>query len=242
MHLHLTGKQALVTGATAGIGKAIATTLAKEGAHVIIHGRNAEKVNKTMQEIQMDYPTALLQSCIADLGTKNGCAQVIEEYPTLDILINNVGVFEPREYYETTDEEWFHMFEMNVMNGVRLTRHYIREMIDRDTGKIIFISSESAVSPAQEMAHYSATKTMQLSISRSLAELTKGTNVTVNTILPGSTLTEGASNMLHTMYDKDGITMEEAEKKFMRENRPTSLIQRFIRPQEIANLVVFFKF
>ncbi|AJS60200.1 SDR family NAD(P)-dependent oxidoreductase [Paenibacillus sp. IHBB 10380] len=239
MQLHLKGKTALVTGSTSGIGKAIAISLVAEGATVLINGRYEEKVNQIIKEIQKQYPDAILQSAVADLGTEQGCQELIKKYAEVDILINNLGIFEPAEYFDIPDEEWFKFFEVNIMSGVRLTRHYLKQMIQKNEGRIVFIASEAAIMPSQEMAHYSATKTMQLSLSRSLAELTKGTNVTVNTIMPGSTLTEGVETMLNTLYPNENLTIQEAEKRFMNENRPTSIIQRLIRPEEIANLVTF---
>lgn len=239
MFLNLKGKTALVTGSTAGIGKAIAMSLAMEGVTVIINGRHEEKVKQTMKEIQEQAPEAVLQSLVSDLGSEKGCQKAIEEYPEVDILINNLGIFEPKEYFNIPDEDWFKMFEVNIMSGVRLTRWYLNQMIQKKEGRVIFIASEAAIMPSQEMAHYSATKTMQLSLSRSLAELTKGTNVTVNTIMPGSTLTEGVETMLNSLYPNEKLNMEEAELRFMKENRPTSIIQRLIRPEEIAHFVTF---
>ncbi|GIN20570.1 SDR family NAD(P)-dependent oxidoreductase [Siminovitchia fordii] len=239
MNLNLKGKTALVTGSTSGIGKAIAMSLVAEGATVLINGRREEKVDQTIKENQAKYPDAILQSVVADLGTEQGCQKVIEKYSEVDILINNLGIFEPVEYFDIPDEDWFKLFETNIMSGVRLTRRYLKQMIQKKEGRVIFIASEAAIMPSQEMAHYSATKTMQLSLSRSLAELTKGTNVTVNTVMPGSTLTEGVETMLNTLYPNEKLTMEEAEKRFMKENRPTSIIQRLIRPEEIAHLVTF---
>lgn len=231
MQLHLEGKTALVTGSTSGIGKAIAKSLVQEGAAVIVNGRHENKVKQTIEEIRIDHPEAALYPAVADLGT--------EEYPRVDILINNLGIFEPAEYFDIPDSEWFKFFEVNIMSGVRLSREYLQRMLEKNEGRVIFIASEAAIMPSQEMAHYSATKTMQLSLSRSLAELTKGTKVTVNTVMPGSTLTEGVETMLNTLYPGEKLTIEEAEIKFMKENRPTSIIQRLIRPEEIADLVVF---
>lgn len=239
MFLNLKGKTALVTGSTAGIGKAIAKSLVLEGVTVIINGRHEDKVLQTIKELQEQYPEASLQPLISDLGTAEGCQKATEEYPKVDILINNLGIFEPKEYFNISDEEWLKMFEVNIMSGVRLTRWYLNQMIQKREGRVIFIASEAAIMPSQEMAHYSATKTMQLSLSRSLAELTKGTNVTVNTIMPGSTFTEGVETMLNTLYPNEHLTMEEAEMRFMKENRPTSIIQRLIRPEEIAHFVTF---
>ena len=199
MQLYLKGKTALVTGSTAGIGKAIAMSLVEEGVTVLINGRREEKVNQMIKEIQAKYPDAILQSVVADLGTEQGCQEVIEKYSEVDILINNLGIFEPVEYFDIPDKDWFKFFETNIMSGVRLTRWYLKQMIQKKEDRVIFIASEAAIMPSQEMAHYSATKTMQLSLSRSLAELTKETNVTVNTVMPGSTLTEGVETMLHSL-------------------------------------------
>ncbi len=239
MFLNIKGQTALVTGSTAGIGKAIAKSLVAEGVTVIINGRHEDKVHQTKQEIQQQYPEAVLQSLVSDLGTAQGCQKAIEEFPVVDILINNLGIFEPKEYFNISDEEWFKMFEVNIMSGVRLTRWYLNQMIQKKVGRVIFIASEAALMPSQEMAHYSATKTMQLSLSRSLAELTKETNVTVNTVMPGSTFTEGVETMLNSLYSHENLTMEEAEARFMKENRPTSIIQRLIRPEEVAHFVTF---
>lgn len=183
----------------------------------------------------------MLHPAINDLGTEQGCQQMIEQYPEVDILINNLGIFEPIEYFDIPDEDWFRLFEVNNMSGVRLTRSYLKKMIQKKEGKINFIASEAAFMPSQEMAHYSATKTMQLSISRSLAELCKGTNDTVNTVMPGSTLTEGVETMLKSLYPNELLSIELAKKRFMKENRPTSIIERFIRPEEIAHLVTFLR-
>ncbi|MGF7015459.1 3-oxoacyl-[acyl-carrier protein] reductase [Ornithinibacillus bavariensis] len=214
-------------------------SLVAEGATVLINGRREEKINQTIIEIQAKYPHANLQSVVADLGTEQGCQKVIEQYAELDILVNNLGIFEPIEYFAIPDADWFKFFETNIMSGVRLSRWYLKQMIRKGEGRVIFIASEAAIMPSLEMAHYSATKTMQLSLSRSLAELTKGTNVTVNTVMPGSTLTEGVESMLNSLYPNEKLTMEEAEKRFMKENRPTSIIQRLIRPEEIAYLVTY---
>lgn len=239
MFLNIKGQTALVTGSTAGIGKAIAKSLVAEGVTVIINGRHEDKVHQTMQEIQQQYPEAVLQPLVSDLGSAQGCQKAIEEFPVVDILINNLGIFEPKDYFNISDEEWFKMFEVNIMSGVRLTRWYLDQMIRKREGRVLFIASEAALMPSQEMAHYSATKTMQLSLSRSLAELTKETNVTVNTVMPGSTFTEGVETMLNSLYPHEKLTMEEAEARFMKENRPTSIIQRLIRPEEVAHFVTF---
>ncbi len=175
-----------MTGSTSGIGKAIAIELIKEGASVIINGRSEDKVQQTIEKIKMDYPDAKLFSGVADLGTESGCEKMFSQFPGIDVLVNNLGIFEPKEYFDISDEDWFKLFEVNIMSGVRLTRRYLKSMIEKNEGRIVFIASEAAIMPSLEMAHYSTTKTMQLSLSRSLAELTKGTQVTVNTIMPGS--------------------------------------------------------
>ncbi len=239
MELRLAGKTALVTGSTNGIGKAIAESLIREGVTVLINGRNEEKVNAVVDELKSRYTGAKVLPAAADLGNEQGCEDMIKRYSEVDILINNMGIFQPAELFEIPDTEWFRFFEVNVMSGIRLTRHYLQSMIARNEGRVVFIGSEAAIMPSQEMAHYSATKTMLLSVSRSLAELTSGTRVTVNTVLPGSTLTEGVETMLQTLYPEGNLTIEEAEKRFMKENRPTSIIERLIRPEEIAEFVTF---
>ncbi|MGD7008829.1 SDR family NAD(P)-dependent oxidoreductase [Metabacillus sp. 84] len=239
MDTQLSGKRALVTGSTSGIGRAIAFALAKEGASVIISGRSSSRVEETIEQMKKQLPEGDFLKGVADLGTEEGCRKLMEEFPEVDILVNNLGIFEPKEYFDITDDEWMKFFEVNIMSGVRLTRTYLEKMIAKKEGRVIFIASEAAVMPSQEMAHYSATKTMQLSISRSLAELTAGTNATVNTIMPGSTLTTGVENMLESLYPDEGLSVQEAEEKFMKENRPTSIIQRLIRPEEIGHFTVF---
>lgn len=239
MDLFLKGKRVLVTGSTSGIGKAIATMFAAEGSTVIINGRTEEKVNRVMQEIEASHPEASLLAAAVDLSTAAGCEEMIKQYPEVDILINNLGIFEPADFFETKDDEWLKLFETNILSGVRLSRHYLKRMLEQNEGKIIFIASEAAIMPSPEMAHYSATKAMQLSISRSLAELTRGTKVTVNTVMPGSTLTEGVEGFINKLYDGESMPLEEAERRFMSEHRPTSLIQRLIRPDEIAAFVTF---
>ncbi|GAB6931180.1 SDR family oxidoreductase [Paenibacillus sp. JCM 10914] len=239
MDLGLQGLTALVTGSTSGIGKAIAMSLAGEGASVIVNGRHEDKIKKTIKEIHDRHPDANVRYVTADLATEAGCHQVREANPVIDILVNNLGIFEPADFFDISDQDWFAFFETNVMSGVRLARHYLQNMLNRDKGRIIFIASEAAIMPSQEMAHYSATKTMQLSLSRSLAEMTTGTGVTVNTVMPGTTLTEGVETMLNNLYADEGLTMEQAEKRFMKENRPTSIIQRLIRPEEIADFVAY---
>ncbi len=237
MKLQLEDKTALVTASSGGIGQAIAASLAREGATVIVNGRSAPAVEKAIAAIKADNPEAKLLPLAADNGTAEGCAATIAAFPAVDILVNNLGIYEAVGFFDETDEAWQRMFEVNIMSGVRLARHYLAKMLEQDWGRIFFIASESAISPAPEMAHYSATKTMQLSISRSLAELTKGSRVTVNAVLPGSTLTEGVSKFIADIFPD--ASPEEAERRFMAENRPASLIGRLIRPQEIGDFITF---
>lgn len=237
MNLGLDNKTALVSASSGGIGLEIALSLAKENAIVIINGRTEKSVTDAIATIKKQLPDAKLKSLVADIGTKEGAEKAIQEVPDVDILVNNLGIYEAVGFFEETDESWFRIFEVNIMSGVRLSRHYAKKMIERGTGRVIFISSESAINPAPEMAHYSATKTMQLAISRSLAELTKGTKVTVNAILPGSTKTEGVAKFIQDIFPQH--TPQDAERAFVVENRPTSLIQRLINPSEIGDFVAF---
>jgi 3-oxoacyl-[acyl-carrier protein] reductase len=237
MDLQLNGLRALVTASSGGIGLEIARVLAQEGAHVIVNGRSRESVERAIQTIGAAVPGAKLQGVAADNGTEEGCAKTMVECPDVDILINNLGIYEAVDFFDTSDDQWRRLFEVNILSGVRLSRHYLRGMLDRNSGRIVFISSESGINPAPEMVHYSATKTMQLAISRSLAELTKESRVTVNTILPGSTKTEGVEQFIGQVFPD--MAAAEAEQRFVRENRPTSLIARLIEPVEVAHLVAF---
>ena len=237
MNLRLSGKLALVTASTGGIGAAIATSLAREGARVIVNGRSEKSVAGTIAAIRAEVPEAALEALVADNGTAAGAEETLRLFPEVDILVNNLGIYEAVGFFDETDEAWAKLFEVNIMSGVRLSRHYLKRMLEKNTGRVIFISSESGVSPAPEMAHYSATKAMQLSISRSLAELTKGTAVTVNTIMPGSTKTDGVDVFVRNLFP--ALSGDEAERRFMTENRPTSLLVRLIRPEEIADAVTF---
>ncbi|HEY5895271.1 MAG TPA: SDR family oxidoreductase [Chthoniobacterales bacterium] len=237
MNLKLDNQLALVTASTGGIGLEIARSLAAEGARVIINGRSASSVDAAITSIRKGLPDAKLEPLATDNGTAEGALETIHQFPAVDILVNNLGIYEAVGFFDETDEAWRRLFDVNILSGVRLARHYLKTMLERKTGRIIFIASESAISPSPEMAHYAATKTMQLSVSRSLAELTKGTAVTVNTILPGSTKTAGVEKFVQDIFPDEPLA--EAERRFMRENRPTSLIERLIEPEEIANLVSF---
>lgn len=237
MQLNLENKLALVTASSAGIGLEIAKSLAREGARVIINGRSQASVDKAISQVRQDVPQADLLGLAADNGTLEGTQATLAQFPQVDILVNNLGIYEAVGFFDETDAAWQHLFEVNIMSGVRLARHYLGKMLENKAGRIVFISSESGVTPAPEMAHYSATKTMQLGISRSLAELTKQTAVTVNAVLPGPTRTEGVEKFIQDIYP--GVSLKEAEKKFISENRPTSLIGRLIDPAEIGDIVAF---
>jgi 3-oxoacyl-[acyl-carrier protein] reductase len=235
--LKLSDKLALVTASTGGIGLGIALGLAQEEATVIVNGRTAESVARACEKIQSACPGAKLKQLVADNGTAAGCEKTVKTFPEVDILVNSLGIYESVDFFACPDSQWQHLFEVNVFSGLRLGRHYLKRMLKRDSGRIVFISSESAVSPAPEMAHYNATKLTQLSLSRSMAELTKGTNVTVNSVLPGSTKTEGVEKFIRSLFPD--MEYEAAEKRFMKENRPTSLLARLIRPEEVAAAVAF---
>lgn len=237
MNLGIENLTALVTASSGGIGLEIARSLAAEGAAVIINGRSDQSVQVAIENIKKSLPQAKLHKLVSDNATEAGCNTTIETFPAVDILVNCLGIYEAVEFFDEMDENWQRLFETNIMSGVRLARHYLKEMLEKKEGRIVFISSESGVMPAPEMVHYSATKTMQIGISRSLAELTKGTQVTVNCVLPGPTLTDSVQKFIADVFPT--LTAEEAKKKFITENRPSSLIQRFINPEEIGDIVTF---
>lgn len=239
MDLQLKDKQALVTGSTAGIGFAIATALAEEGAHVILSGRSQSRLDVACERLRKQVPGAVLGTIAADLGTAAGCSQVTREFPDLDILVNNVGIFDPRPFEEISDDEWQHMTEVNVMSGVRLSRHYVQGMKARNWGRIVFISSESGINIPAEMVHYGMTKAAQLAVARGIAETTVGTAVTVNAVLPGPTRTEGVGEFFAKLAKEQGASLEQAEKDFFAFARPSSLLKRFIDPAEVASLVAY---
>jgi NAD(P)-dependent dehydrogenase (short-subunit alcohol dehydrogenase family) len=233
MDLQLKGKTALVTGSTAGIGLAIAQALAKEGASVIVNGRTEERVRAAMKASGAAHGIA------ADLATEAGARELIAEFGQVDILVNNLGIFEPKPFAEITDDDWRRFFEVNVLSGVRLSRHYIGAMKERNWGRIVFISSESALQIPPEMIHYGMTKTAQLAISRGLAETTAGTGVTVNAVLPGPTASEGVTEFVQQLAKGQRTDVAAVEREFFRDVRPSSLIKRFATPAEVAALVAF---
>ncbi|HTH97731.1 MAG TPA: SDR family NAD(P)-dependent oxidoreductase [Stellaceae bacterium] len=239
MKIELKGKTALVTGSTAGIGLAIAQGLAETGATVIINGRTKERVAEAMAAIRKAVPDASLRGQAADLSTAQGCAALVAAEGAVDILVNNTGIFEPKDFFEIPDADWSRFFETNVMSGVRLSRAYMPGMLKQNWGRIVFISSESAINIPKEMIHYGFTKTAQLAVSRGLAELTAGTGVTVNAVLPGPTKSEGVEEFLKQMAAEGGGTEDEIAAAFIRDHRPTSLIQRLASTEEVANMVVY---
>ena len=233
MDLQLTGKSALVSGSTAGIGLAIATSLAREGAHVIVNGRTQKRVDEALATIKETVPIATVRGIALDLGTAGGVAAIVEQLPAVDILINNLGIFDPKPFEQVPDEEWMRFFEVNVMSGVRLSRAYLPGMRAKNWGRVIFISSESALNVPTEMIHYGMTKTAQVSIARGLAQSLAGTNVTVNSVLPGPTWSEGVEQMVKGQ-PRDVVTNE-----FFEKVRPTSIIKRFIETEEVASTVTY---
>jgi NAD(P)-dependent dehydrogenase (short-subunit alcohol dehydrogenase family) len=239
MDFKLLGKVALVSGSTGGIGLAIATTLAQEGSTVIVNGRTQERVNQAIDQIKQSVPNAKLQGIAADLGTLAGVQAMIQQVPKVDILVNNLGIYSSQAFADITDEVWMNILEVNVMSGVRLSRHYLPLMLKQDWGRIIFISSESALNIPAEMIHYGVTKTAQLAVSRGLAETTIGHQVTVNAVLPGPTRSEGVEDFIQGLSKDRDISSEQVEKEFFTKMRPSSLIQRFAATSEVAALVAF---
>jgi NAD(P)-dependent dehydrogenase (short-subunit alcohol dehydrogenase family) len=238
MDLQLKGKRALVTGSTAGIGYAIAEALAHEGVEVIVNGRTEARVLTALERLNsITGQTAL--GLAADLGNAEGIQEATARFPDLDILVNNLGIFEAKPFEEISDYDWKHLFEVNVLSGVRLSRYYLSRMKATGWGRIVFISSESALQIPAEMIHYGMTKTAQLAVARGLAELTVGTGVTVNSILPGPTASEGVSTFVDQLAAAQGKDKQAMEKKFFATMRPSSLLQRFARPEEVAALVAF---
>jgi NAD(P)-dependent dehydrogenase (short-subunit alcohol dehydrogenase family) len=236
MDLQLKNKLALVTGSTAGIGYAIARALSAEGASTIVNGRSGQAVNTAISQLAGSASGELL-GFAGDLSTEKGADELFEKYPDVDILINNLGIYEAAQFEEITDRDWRRFFEVNVLSGVRLSRLYLPGMKERNWGRIIFISSESAVQIPSEMIHYGMTKTAQLAVSRGLAEYVAGTGITVNCVLPGPTKSRGVYDFVEELANKEGKTFEEFEKEFFQTVRPTSLIKRFTSPDEIAYLV-----
>jgi NAD(P)-dependent dehydrogenase (short-subunit alcohol dehydrogenase family) len=239
MDLQLGAKRALVTGSTAGIGFAMASGLAAEGATVVVNGRTRERVERAVNEIRKNHAGANVQGVEADVSSAAGCDALTTRAGEIDILINNAGIFEPKPFGEISDADWERFFQANVMSGVRLSRFYFPKMLARNWGRIVFISSESGLQIPKEMIHYGMTKTAQLAVARGLAEMSAGSGVTVNSVLPGPTASEGAEQFVSRLAKEQKVTPKEFEKKFFESARPSSLLQRFATPEEVANLVVF---
>jgi NAD(P)-dependent dehydrogenase (short-subunit alcohol dehydrogenase family) len=239
MKIDLSGKTALVTGSTAGIGHAIAKGLAATGANVVVNGRSQAKVDAAIAWVTKAVPGSKVRGVAADVSTATGCKAIVAALPEVDILINNAGIFEPKNFFDIPDEDWSRLFDVNVMSGVRLARAYMSGMLKRNWGRIVFISSESALNIPREMIHYGMTKTAQVAVSRGLAEMTRGTAVTVNSVLPGPTLSEGVETFVKELAKQNNQSEEEAAASFVKQHRPTSLLQRFASVEEIANMVVY---
>jgi|SRR5688572_16231541 len=238
MDLGLTGKLALVTGSTAGIGYATCASLAREGARVIVNGRTKQAVDAALAKLNTGTGTNAV-GFAGDLTTAAAAADLVRQYPDVDILVNNLGIFEPQPFEEIPDDEWIRFFQVNVLSGIRLARAYLAGMRKRDWGRIIFISSESGVQIPSEMIHYGMTKTAQLAVSRGLAEAVAGTGITVNCVLPGPTKSRGVGDFVEALAKKEGKTFAEFEKEFFLKVRPTSLIKRFATPEEVAALITY---
>lgn len=239
MNIDLRGRKALVTGSTAGIGFAIAQGLAASGAAVVVNGRTAPRVDEAVRKIRAAAPGAAVSGVAADGATAEGAAKMIAAVPETDILVNNLGIFEVKPFFAIDDADWRRFFETNVLSGVRLARHYVPRQRDRGWGRILFVSSESALNIPREMIHYGMTKTAQLAVSRGLAIELAGSGVTVNAVLPGPTRSEGVEVFLEQMAKQEGKNQATIEAEFFRTARPTSLIKRFATPDEVANLVVY---
>ncbi|PCJ95361.1 MAG: oxidoreductase [Flavobacteriaceae bacterium] len=240
MDLQLKNKTAFISGSTAGIGFATARALLKEGARVVINGRTEEGINLAIDKLKEDFPNADILGLPADFGILKEVESLLQQLPKIDILINNVGVYKSASFFESSDEDWYRQFEINVMSGVRLSKYCLPKMLDANWGRVLFISSECATLVPTDMIAYSMTKAAILAISRGLAQMTKGTRVTINTILPGSTLSEGAEQFLEQAAIKEEKTKEQVETEFFSDVRTTSLLQRFAKVEEVAQTIAYF--
>ncbi|MAZ35005.1 MAG: oxidoreductase [Thalassospira sp.] len=236
MNINFKGRKILVTGSTSGIGFATARSFLKADGEVVINGRSEKTVNQALENLGSNLPVS---GFVGDLGSQGACDQLIAEHPSFDIVINNLGIFGLQDYFETPDSEWERFFQINVMSGVRLSRAYGQSMAERGWGRIVFVSSESALNIPSDMVHYGFTKTSQLSISRGLAKRLAGTGVTVNAVLPGPTLSEGVSAMLQSEVDRSGQSVEKVAEDFVRAHRGSSIIQRASTVDEVANMIIY---
>jgi len=239
MDFELEGKRALVTGSTAGIGFATARALGREGAHVTLNGRTESRVDQALEQLKAELPGATVHGIAADLSGAEGCRMLVGRLPEVDILVNNLGIFEPKAFEQISDQDWLRFFETNVLGGIRLARHYVPGMRSRNWGRIVFISSESAIQIPTEMIHYGITKTAQLAVARGLAETLAGTGVTVNSVLPGPTASEGVGEFVTRMAAERGLDAASVEREFFETARPTSLLQRFATTGEVAAMITY---
>ena len=239
MHIDLSGKTALVSASTAGIGLASAIGLARAGATVILNGRSGESVERARQTVLAQVPDASLRGVAADLATAEGAAALIAAEPAVDILVNNAGTYGPQDFFDIDDATWEHFYQLNVMSGVRLARHYLKGMLGKNWGRVVFVSSESALNIPADMIHYGMTKTAQLALARGLAKLAAGSGVTVNSVLPGPTLSDGVRGMLQGAANEAGTSVEQAATDFVRTHRASSILQRAATTEEVANMIVY---
>jgi NAD(P)-dependent dehydrogenase (short-subunit alcohol dehydrogenase family) len=239
MDLGLKGKRALVSGSTAGIGFATARALAAEGAAVVVNGRTQARVDEALRRLKSEVPGASATGIALDLGGAAGCQALFAQLPEVDVLVNNLGIFEPKAFEAITDADWLRFFEVNVLSGVRLSRQYIPGMRRRDWGRVVFVSSESGLQIPVEMIQYGMTKTAQLAVARGLAESLAGTGVTVNSVLPGPTSSEGVGDFVARLAQSRGIDAATVEKEFFETARPSSVIRRFATPEEVAAMIVY---
>jgi NAD(P)-dependent dehydrogenase (short-subunit alcohol dehydrogenase family) len=239
MDFGIKGRLALVTGSTAGIGFAAARALAEEGARVTVNGRTTGRVAQAVDRLQREVPTASIAGIAADLSGAAGCAELVRQLPAVDILVNNMGIFEPKPFDEISDADWLRFFETNVLSGIRLSRHYLPGMRQKDCGRIVFVSSESAIQIPVEMIHYGMTKTAQIAVARGLAESLVGTGITVNSVLPGPTASEGVGAFVAELAASRGVDADTVEREFFATARPSSIIQRFATPDEVASMIAY---
>jgi NAD(P)-dependent dehydrogenase (short-subunit alcohol dehydrogenase family) len=239
MDMGLKGKRALVSGSTAGIGFAAASALAAEGCDVIINGRTQPRVAQALQRLRSEVPGARVTGIAVDLASAEGCQALFRQLPDVDVLVNNLGIFEPKAFEAIPDADWIRFFEVNVLSGVRLSRQYIPAMRQRNWGRVIFVSSESGLQIPAEMIHYGMTKTAQLAVARGLAETLASTGVTVNCVLPGPTSSEGVGEFVARLAQSRGVDAATVEKEFFATARPSSLIRRFATVQEVASMIVY---
>lgn len=239
MQIDLTGKTAVVTGSTAGIGLAIAQGLAGSGARVVLNGRTPEAVERAIEAVREHQPSAQVDGVAADLSTAEGCGALVAAQPVTDILVNNLGIYNSQDFFETPDEEWQRFFDINVMSGVRLARAYVPKMLKKHWGRVVFMSSESALNIPPDMIHYGFSKTANLSVSRGLAKRLAGTGITVNAVMPGPTLSEGVGKRIGAFAEQQGMSVSAAGAAFVRARRPSSIIQRVASVEEVANMVVY---